>query len=158
MRQLPKVRAGFGPHGNCCEDGRKGGVERHNTLAAKLLPAGRMDRISDGFRPNLITRHTGLSFLAFLGFSDSGRDIGDWALLISPAVKYERRVQHCAKKFLLRLVKEVPSGLMVCALIGCYTLVGRIQERREFQTCMIFSARPCTRVRLKELGLLWLDQ
>ena len=87
--------------------------ERHNTFATKLLPAGRMGRISDGLCPNLITRQAGRPFfLAFLGFSDSGRDIGDWALPISPGVKYERRVQHCAKKFLLRLVRECLSGLM----------------------------------------------
>ena len=78
-----------------------------------LQPAGRMGRISDGLCPNLITRQAGRPFfLAFLGFSDSGWDIGDWALPISPGVKYERRVQHCAKKLLLRLVREALSGLM----------------------------------------------
>ena len=117
--ELHDVRAGLSPRGSGCEMAEKerertqSREERHNTFATKLLPAGGMGRISDGLCPNLITRQAGRPFfLAFLGFSDSGRDIGDWALPISPGVKYERRVQHCAKKFLLRLVRECLSGLM----------------------------------------------
>ena len=112
-------------------DGRKEREPRRATqhLCYKTAPCRcRMGRISDGLCPNLITRQAGRPFfLAFLGFSDSGRDIGDWALPISPGLKYESRVQHCAKKFLLKLVREALSGL-IGPCIGCYKLVGRRKE------------------------------
>ena len=65
VRRLPKVCAGLSPRGSCCEMAEKerertqSREERRDTFATKLLPAGRMGRISDGLCPNLITRQAG---------------------------------------------------------------------------------------------------
>ena len=103
--------------------------ERHNTFATKLLPAGRMGRISDGLCPNLITRQASRqAFLSSLPRFQRQRE-GYWRLGSANFARSKVREESTALR--KKVLAKIGEGMSVRAhgqCIGCFKLVGRRKE------------------------------